>query len=326
MASPNSTFTEIVTTTLRQHRKKIADNVSNNNALLQRLMKKGRMELVDGGYEIVEPLDYAENSTYQRYSGYDILNISASDVLSAAKFDWKEQAIAIVASGLELRNNSGKNQLINLANARLTNAIRTFKNNLSIDVYSAGTQTNQINGLQALVADAGTGTVGGINSTTFTFWKNKVQSAAAPLQGGAGITPSKTTIQSLMLPLWLELSRGNDHPDLLISSNDYFTMYEESLTDLKRYTESDDAQGGFISLKYKTADVIFDGGTEGGGISSAHMYFLNTDYLKMVTHKDANMTELDKRTSVNQDAETILIINQCNLVTSNRSLQGLIKA
>lgn len=325
MTSPNSTFTEMVTTTLREHKKSLTDNVSKNNALLNRLMKKGRITL-DGGYEIVEPLDYAENSTYQRYSGYQTLNVSASDVLSAAKFDWKQAAVHVTASGLELRQNSGKNQLINLAKSRITNAMRTFKNNLSTDVYSDGTASNQINGLQALVADAGTGTVGGIVSGTYTFWKNKVQSAAAPLQGGGGITPSKTTIQSLMLPLWLELSRGGDKPDLIVSSNDYFTFYEESLTDLKRYTNDDDAQGGFTSLKYKTADVIFDGGTNGGGISSAHMYFLNTDFMKMVVHKDANLTEIGEQRAVNQDAVVIPVIWQGNLTVSNRALQGVLKA
>ena len=169
MASPNSTFTEIVSSTLRQHRQEFADNVSNNNALLQRLMTKGRITEVDGGYEIVEPLDYAENSTYQRYSGYDTLNVSVSDVLSAAKYDWKQSAVHISASGLELRNNSGKNQLISLATSRMTNAIRTFKNNMSSDVYSDGTTANQIGGLQSIVSDAGTGTVGGINSSTFYY-------------------------------------------------------------------------------------------------------------------------------------------------------------
>ena len=98
MASPNSTFTEIVSTALREHRQEFADNVSNNNALLQRLMTKGRITTVDGGYEIVEPLDYAENSTYQRYSGYDTLNVSVSDVLSAAKYDWKQCAVHVSAS------------------------------------------------------------------------------------------------------------------------------------------------------------------------------------------------------------------------------------
>ena len=57
MASPNSTFTEMVTTTLRQHRKELADNVSEHNAFLARLKKKGNTTVIDGGYEIVEPLD-----------------------------------------------------------------------------------------------------------------------------------------------------------------------------------------------------------------------------------------------------------------------------
>jgi len=76
MASPNSTFTELVSTTFRKHKKEFADNVTNNNALLYRLNQKGRKKVVDGGLTIVEELDYAENSTYQRYSGYDVLNVS----------------------------------------------------------------------------------------------------------------------------------------------------------------------------------------------------------------------------------------------------------
>jgi hypothetical protein len=323
MASPNSTFTEMVTTTLRDHRKELADNVMNHNALLRRLIKKARVTS-DGGYEIVTPLEYAENSTYQRYSGYDLLNIGVSDVLSAAKYDWKQQAVHVVASGLELRQNSGKNAMIKLVKSRLKNAMTTMKNNFSEDVYSDGTATNQINGLQALISDAGTGTVGGIVSGTFTFWQNTVQSAAAPLQGGGAITPSDTTIQSLMLPLWLRLTRGEDNPDLIVASEDYFTFYEESLTDLKRYTTSDSAQGGFVSLKYKTADVFHD--SSASGIPSAHMYFINTDYLDLTTHQDAWMTTLDKKFATNQDAEVIPIISMDNLTVSNRKLQGLVKA
>lgn len=328
MPSPNSTFTELVSTTLREHPKMFFDNVSKNNALLNRLMKRKNMDTLAGGYEIVEPLEYAENATYQRYSGYDTLNIQASDVLSAAAFSWKNAVVHVTAAGDEIRKNSGeKTRIMNLVKSRIRNAMNTFTNNFSSDVYSDGTATNQINGLQALVADAGTGTVGGINSSTYTFWKNIVQSAASPLQGGGAITPSKTTIQSLMLPLWLELTRGADQPDLIVSSNDYFTFYEESLSDLKRYTNNDDqAQGGFLSLKYKTADVIFDGGTKGGGISSAHMYFLNTKYLRLKMHKDAQMTELPNKISVNQDAEVIPMILMANLTVSNRSLQGVLKA
>jgi hypothetical protein len=322
MASPNSTFTELVSTTFRKHSKDIRDNVSKNNALLKRLMDKGTKK-EDGGLSIVVPLDYANNSTYQRYSGYDVLNVGASDVISAAEYQWRQIAINVVASGLELRTNSGESRIINLVKARMKNAIRTFKNNFSADVYSDGTLSNQIGGLQALVADTGTGTVGGIDSSTWAFWQNIVQSAAAPLQGGAGITPSATTIESLMLPLWLQLVRGDDQPDLIVSSNDYFTFFENSQTSIKRYTDSSKAQAGFVSLKYKTADVIFDGGS---GIPNAHMYFLNTDYMDLIVHKDANLEIMDEMKPYNQDAAVVPILWMGNLATSNRSLQGVLKA
>lgn len=326
MASPNSTFTELVSTTFRNHRKELADNVSKNNALFNALTKGGRVDILDGGISIAVPLEYANNATYQRYSGYDVLNIQASDVISAAEYQWKQVAVNVVASGLELRNNSGKSQIIKLAKARIKNAMHSFANGMSADLYSDGTATNQIGGLQAIVADAGTGTVGGIDSSSFTFWQNQVQSAAAPIQGGAGITPSATTIESLMLPLYISLTRGSDQPDLIVMSNDYFTFYEQSQTSIKRYTDSEKADGGFISMKYKGANVVFDGGSLGGGIPASHAYFLNTDYLGLSVHRDANMTEIPELRAVNQDAVVIPVLWQGNLVCSNRSLQGVMKA
>jgi len=319
MASPNSTFTELVSTTFRKHRKEIKDNVSNRNALLKRVMKKGNYLLEDGGVSIVTPLDYAQNSTYQRYSDWDTLNISSgADVISAAEYQWRQIAINIVASGRELRMNSGDTRIINLAKARMKNAIRTFNNNFSSDLYSSGSLPNQIGGLQLIVADAGTGTVGGIDSSTWTFWQNKVFDLSVN-----SVTISATTIEgSAMLPLWLQLDRGpDDCPDLIVADNTYYSYFEGSQTSLKRYASSDSAKGGFISLKYKTADVLYDGNS---GIPSAHMYFLNTEYLKLVAHKDADLTEVPEQRPVNQDGSVIPILWMGNLVCSNRAQQGVI--
>lgn len=322
-ATPSTTFTELVSTTFRNHSKDIRDNVSRNNALYARLVSKGQVRLEDGGLTIAQPLDYNANGTYQRYSGYDTLNIQQSDVITAAEYNWKQIALNVVASGLELRINSGGSKIIDLVKARIKNAMRTFKNNFSYDIYADGTLANQIGGLQALVADAGTGTVGGIDSGTWGFWANVVQSAAAPLQGGGAITPSATTIESLLLPTWLNQVRGDDKPDLIVASNDYYTFYEMSQTTIKRYTTSEEVSGGFPSLKYKTADVIFDGGS---GIPAAHMYMLNTEYIDMVVHKDANLMVQDDMRPINQDATIIPIIWMGNMVVSNRRLQAVIKA
>ncbi len=67
MASPNSTFTEMVTTTMRHHKRKVVDNVTSHNGLLTLLKERGNIKTdAGGGYEIAIPLSYAENATYQR--------------------------------------------------------------------------------------------------------------------------------------------------------------------------------------------------------------------------------------------------------------------
>lgn len=320
MASPNSTFTELVSTTFRKHSKEIKDNLSNRNALLKYMMKRGNTRKVDGGLTIATPLDYAENSTYQRYSDWDLLNIAASDVISAAEYQWKQIALNVVASGREMRINSGDSAIINLAKAKIKNAIRTFNNNFSSDLYSAGSLTNQINGLQAIIADTNTNTVGGIDANTWTFWRNSVYDASVN-----SVTPSATTIENgLMLPLWLTLDRGpDDQPDLIVADNTYYSYYETSQVSLKRYSDKSSADGGFVTLKYKNADVIFDGNS---GIPSAHMYFINTNYLELVVHQDADMTVMEDMRPVNQDGSVTPILWMGNLTCSNRKQQGVIIA
>ena len=324
MASPGtftgSTFTELVSTTFRKHRKEIKDNVSYRNALLKYINKRGNHKLEDGGLSIVTPLDYTTNGTYQRYSDWDTLNIAQSDVISAAEYQWRQVSLSVVASGRDIRINSGESKIINLVQARIKNAIRTFNNNFSSDLYSAGLLANQINGLTAIVADATTGTVGGINSSTYSFWTNQTVDASV-----SSVTPSATTIENgLMLPMWLLLDRGpDDQPDLIVADNTYYTYYEGSQVSLKRYNDKSMADGGFTGLKYKNADVLFDSTLS--GITATRMYFLNTQYLYLVVHRDADLEVMDDVRPVNQDGSVTPILWMGNLVCSNRHQQGVIQ-
>lgn len=317
MPSPNSVFTEMVTTTLRNHPTEVSDNVSRHNALYRRMSRNGKLRTVRGGYEIVRPLDYAENGTYQRFSGYDTLNVAGSDVISAAKFDWVQAAVHITASGRELRQNSGPEQLIDLAEARTKNAMRTAANNMSVDLYSSGALSNQMGGLSHIIQTNGQGTVGGINSATYTFWRNQFREAAGTN------TWSKSTIKGEMNALYLSCVRGGDKPDLIVSSHDFFSAYWESLQDLQRYAAADEATAGFRALKYVDADIIFDSNTN-FATTAERMYFLNTNYLELVVHRDANWSTADEKVSLNQDAVVIPVFWQGQLVCSNRSLQGIL--
>lgn len=322
MASPSSTFTEMVSTTLRNAATDVADNVSEHNALARRLKKKGKIKNLDGGYEIQIPLEYAENSTYQRYGGYDTLNTDASDVITSAKYDWSQVALHVVSSGRELRQNAGKSAMINLVKTKKANALKTAANNFSVDLYSDGSLSNQIGGLANIIQTAGTGTVGGINSTTFAFWQNQFKEMTGTNLAATPNEANSLSMKADMNDLWLGLNRGADKPDLIVMSHDFYALYEVGQQQLQRYMDADMAKVGFAGLKYKSADVIFDDNTNFAS-TAEKAFFLNTDYLYVAQHKQAQWTQDDEKRPINQDAIVIPYYWMGNLVCSNRDLQGV---
>lgn len=323
MAEPNTNFSDIITTTLQRRSKKLADNLSENTALLLRLKEKGKQRTFSGGRSIVEEIAYSGPGNFQYYSGYDTLNISQAPMLTAAEFSIKQAAVAISLSGLEMLQNAGPDAVIDLMASRIEQAEREMLNNLSAGLYADGTGSTgkEIGGLQLLVSDLGTGTVGGINSTTYTWWKNPIYDFSTN-----AITASATTIQAAMNSMFLTTLRGRDQVDLIVADNTYYTYYWSSLQANQRYTNPNLAEAGFDNLKFKSADVVVDGG-KGGDSPSTHMYFLNTNYLFWRPHAARNMVPLNPdRHATNQDAVVKLIAWAGNMTVSNRALQGLILA
>ena len=325
LVNPSAAMTEIVTTTLRNRTGKLADNVSKNNALLRRLKAKGKVKPVSGGRTIVQEMEYAENGTFKRYSGYEMLNIAPSDVFTAAEFNYAQAACAISISGLEEIQNSGEERIIDLLASRIGNAERTLVNNIALDCYSDGTADGgrQIGGLQLLVSSApGSGVIGGIDRSAWSFWRNQAFSGLN--NGGAAVASSN--IQSYMNRLWVQLVRGADRPDLIVADNNFYRMYLESLQAIQRIASEDKAMAGFDALKYMSADVVLDGGY-GGGSPVNTMYFLNTDFIYFRPAASRNFVPIgDDRMAVNQDAMVKLIGFAGNLTMSNAFLQGALVA
>ena len=323
MASLSSVFTEMVTSTDRAWGSDVTDNVSNHNALLTRMKSKGKIKTISGGYEIAEPVDYAENSTYQRFAGYDALDTEASDVLSSVKYDWKQVALMVTASGEELRKNASKEKMIDLVKARKQNAKRTAANNFSVDIYSDGTLTNQINGLANLIQTDGNGTVGGVNAATWTFWKNQFKEMTGTNIAASPSAANAASMKADMNSLWLSLVRGADKPDIIVMSHDLYALYELGEQQLQRYADADMAKAGFNTLKYKSADVWFDDNTN-FATTAEKAFFINTDFLYLVQHREAQWTMDDPKRPTNQDAIIIPMYWMGNIVLTNRSLQGVL--
>lgn len=315
MPSPNSAITELVATTIRNRQKYFADNVSNHNALLQRMESKGNIRTADGGRSILEEIEWDENSTAGFYAGYEVLDTTPQDVLSGAEYDWKQASVTVTANGLETRTiNKGPEAIAGLLEGRITNAMHSMKNLMAERVYADGTGDSgkEIGGLSLLVADDPTTStvIGGINQQDFDFWRNKAVSNAA-------ITTAN--IFGLMNQLWISLIRGSDHTDLIMADANLYQTYEASLQQQQRFVNESMASGGFENLKFKSGDVVYD-----DNCPANHMYFLNTDYLYLKVDPDTEYEPMEERASVNQDAIVIPILWAGNMTTCIRKLQGVL--
>ena len=337
MAWANSSISDIIATNIQSRSGELADNVTNNNALLRRLKERGNVKTFSGGNVILQEIMYNDATTNNTnsYSGYEVLNVSQNSPISAAQFSITQYASAVSISGLEMIQNSGKEAIIDLLDGRMEVAEAQLANRISGDLYGDGTGNagKNLTGLAAAVPDSpSTGTYGGINRAVWSFWRSVAYSATG--DGTGAVTSSN--IQGYMDAVAVQLIRGTDKPDLIVADNNYYKFYLQSLQAIQRITDSGSgmAGAGFASLKYfgagMASDVVLDGGIGSSSYNSGsgnanHMWFLNTKYLMFRPHKDRNFVPIGgDRQAVNQDAIVKLIGWAGNLTSSGPQFCGVL--
>ena len=309
MVAANSNFDNLLTTTLANYRKTLTDNVFTARPLTYALMEKGRIRMLNGGTKIVEPLIYGQNSTVGSYSGYDSIALTPQEGISAAEFEWRQYAASISISGIEEAKNNGEQEIINLLEAKIMQAEESMREsfNQMFFAYGTGNSSKDWNGLGNLVESGNT--VGGIDSNTYTWWKSYEENTATALTLAQMATAYNT------------VSVGNDHPDVLLTTQTLFEKYEALLQPNLRYTDTKTADAGFQNLLFKAAPVMYDTGCTAGTF-----FFLNSKYLTLVGHSDKWFSQTAFISPEDTDARYALIMCYGNLTVRNRAKQGKLTA
>ncbi len=309
MVAANSNFDNLLTTTLANYRSTLTDNIFTARPLTYKLMENGRIRMLNGGTKIVEPLIYGQNSTVGSYSGYETLALTPQEGISAAEFEWKQYAASIAISGIEEAKNNGEQEIINLLEAKIMQAEESMRESFNQMFFADGTgnSSKDWNGLGNLVESGNT--VGGISSSTYTWWASKEENTAAAL----------TLAQ--MSSLYNNVSVGNDHPDLLLTTQTLFEKYEALLQPNLRYTDTKTADAGFQNLLFKAAPVMYDVHCTAGVF-----YMLNSKYLTLVGHSGKWFSQTSFISPEDVDARYALIMCYGNLTVRNRAKQGKLTA
>lgn len=297
---------ELVATTLDNYiSNTLADNVSSQIALYAYLQSKGQVT-EDGGLSIREPLMYALNNTVASYSGYDTINVTPQTGIGYAEYPWRSVAGSITLSFEDEYKNNGTSAVLKLLQAKLDQLELSFTEKLSQMFFADGTGNGgkDFLGLQALINN--TGTVGGIDSTTETWWRSVVDTS---MNISANINELNTLFNSVI--------RGADRPDFEVTTQAGFEKYESLASPNIRFQSTQIAELGFDTLAHKNAEIVFDAYCPAG-----NWFILNSRHLKLVKHSMAWMKRFDFVRPHNQLARTALVASVGNLTTNNRRMHA----
>lgn len=328
MATPaNPSFDALVSTTIKNYRPKLIENLMTYEVFFWLLKEKGMVTEEDGSRGIVQPLLYGENDTVKSYSGWDLLDITPQEGISAAEFDWKFLATSITINGEEeFRNSGSKTRVIELLKTKVKQAELSLQLSLNAMLFGDGTGNGgkDIMGLGGAVEEGSSwGTYGGINRTNHAFWRNQwINGGLAAYGSGDFDAAVDVSFGGLiaMRKMYNNVSVGKVRPDLILTTQDIVEQYEAIVEgDKMRTTSNSVADAGFQSVEFKGLPMVWDSDCPAG-----YIYFLNAEFMKFIVGKGRNFKSTDFMRPQNQDAKSSLILLAAQLATLKSDVQGVI--
>lgn len=277
------------------------------HALWFKLLKRKGIKGFGGGERLVAPLEYATNTASGPIAKSGKVDLTEQDIITSAEYNWSLYAAPVVLFDFDLDRNRGEHQMVNLLEAKARNAISSMREDLLTDTFATSQTVNGVLNWQSLFRDSGT--IGGIDPTTYTWWKAKYDNTAEPL-----------TIED-MFDIYNQAGGGSDNPDVVVTGRVLFQKYNSLLQAQQRFTSQEMADAGFQTLKFHGADMFFD-----EQAISDEVWFVNTKYLYLGAlpemTKTFKVTAFERMTSNGQLGQVSLVSFMGQYVLTNRRRLG----
>jgi hypothetical protein len=275
---------------------KMADAIFVGTPELKRLKEKC-LKMVDGGTDLRFPVEY-DDGVGGWYSGAQTLQTNVNEFATSAVFDWKQIYEPITISGLDKLKNAGDNQVIDFVKARAKNAEKAIRNNVSIGVWNAGTDSNALVGLRYQVDSANS--PGGISQSDYSWWQSTEDSSTT--------TFSLSSLQTN----FHAASEGTEAPTVLYGTKAIYNRFWSALQPQQRFLDEESGKAGFTSLVFNGVPFLVP-----SNMPANHLFGINENYLYWCVHKDKNFVMDDFERPRNQDVESAMIFLACALASSN---------
>lgn len=276
------------------------------SALLNEMERQGMIVRKSLGPQIEATLDYRRNpGAVIQSTDLQPVVTSKTEVITAAVYDIAEVTVPVTWSKKDEVMTPTENQKIQFTGSLLKNAFRSHDDVLEQALL--GATTNGFIGLQTHLPDAGTGTDGGIDSGTETWWRAQQATYV-----------DDTDIEASMTTVWNASTKGSGSelmPTLIVSDSATQAIFEGTQQPQQRY-EDQNLKAGFKTLAFKTARYIFSqyGGTR--------QYFLNKSF-KLVVSQQYFRDKGETQELENANGWRFKVYSACQTVVDNRSRLGV---
>ncbi len=316
MAAPSVTelLDNVGTSTISHRLDGLYDNFFGSNPLWAKLLQRDKVS-VQGGKDIRQRFIYTDK-TGGSYSGLDTFDVSKKESRTEMVFTWKQYWVNITVDGLSMLQNSGPEAIHDLVSDEMDEAEIKAGDMLGTDLFSDGTGNSgkAITGLRAAFDD-GTlyGTYGGITRSS---------TAGTPgyaVRGNANTT-AVTFSLSQMNTYMQQGTIGKKKPDLIVTTQTLWNKFWERTQPAQRFAAGSSANQmasiGFDTIVFNSADVVVD-----SHCPAASVYFLNTEYIKLIIHSQRNWTPTGWKYPTNQDAAIQQLLWAGELVVPSPRMQ-----
>lgn len=303
---------EIIATTLRNVQPGLADNIFEENVVLNHLKASGGYKSEPGGRRIDVPLEYAKNTNVTAYDTDDTLTHAHMENFDAATYDWAHYDVGVQVYRTEILQNSGRYAISNLVTAKIKNAKNSLASRLGADIFSgAGSASKEIVGLEDMAG--ATGVIGGIDSAVETYWQSTVDSTAEAL-----------TIEDVRhIKNSSNLGQGGKKVSLIVTSlvlyEKLMSLYTSNLQMNVVRTKEQKRLGdaGFENMGLDGVPVAFD-----EHCADTDMFMINPENFKLYYHKDDNFEVMKKADPTDKHVKITHISWTGQTVTNRRASLG----
>lgn len=282
------------------------DNHFDRTPFLKEFMNKKKM--IDGGRQILYPIDVGANTTVRDFSDYDVFDTTAQDTAYTVVYPFVNKGGTTVISWEEIRETAGSDhKIFDLIKHKRDNLMSTIMNSLETDLFAASQASTKIQTL-AIVVDSSSGSPGGLSASTESDW------AATETASGAFSTQGLSDMRTL----YNTLVDNGGMPDMIFTTLDVYQFYENEIDADVRYSTAQGTGGrGFAKLEFKGVPI-----TSGNACNSGVLYMLDSKNTFFMVDTDGNFSSDDFQTPVNQKVSVSKTYFRGNLICNRRKSNG----